>query len=205
MGDSKSSLVFHEMFMLSGLDQNMPVPSLDLLLGWVGMIGLAFFLHFGCFHLLSCFWRFWGVDARPLMNWPLLSSSVSDFWSRRWNTAFRDFTSRFLFRPLAVKIGLRWAILVGFLFSGLVHELVISVPPRAGYDLPTAFFLLQGLAMLGERSAIGQSLGLMHGWRGHTFTLLVIAAPALFLFHPPFVRQVVLPFMTAFGATGRGP
>lgn len=39
LGDSKSSLVIHEMFMIAGLDQNMPVPSVDLLLGYRGAIG----------------------------------------------------------------------------------------------------------------------------------------------------------------------
>jgi hypothetical protein len=30
--------------------------------------------------------------------------------------------------------------------------------------------------------------------------MLVLAAPALALFHPPFLRNVVVPFMAAMGA-----
>jgi hypothetical protein len=71
-----------------------------LLRGWVGLVGLAFVLHFGTFHILSCGWRRLGRDAKPLMNWPLLGTSVADFWGRRWNLAFRDLTHRFLFQPL---------------------------------------------------------------------------------------------------------
>lgn len=125
--------------LLAGAARWMP-PRFDLLRGWVAMAGVVFVLHFGLFQILSCMWRWGGVVAAPLMNFPVLATSVSDFWSRRWNTAFRDLTHRFLFRPLASRLGPRRSIAVGFLFSGLVHDLVISVPAGGGYGLPTAFF-----------------------------------------------------------------
>ena len=34
MGDSKAYLSFHEMFLVGGLDQNMPIPSVELVLGY---------------------------------------------------------------------------------------------------------------------------------------------------------------------------
>ena len=129
------------------------------------------------------------------MNAPILASSVSDFWGKRWNTAFRDLTHRFLFRPLAARLGPRGSILAGFLCSGLVHDAVISVPAGGGYGLPTAYFLIQAVALLFERSALGRRLGLMRGYRGWLFTMTVLLAPAAWLFHPPFVRHVILPFM----------
>jgi hypothetical protein len=170
------------------------------LAGWVGMVGLIFVLHFGLFHLLSCAWRTSGVAARPLMQWPVLAPSVSDFWGRRWNTAFRDVTHRFLFRPLTARIGPRAAVAVGFAFSGLVHDLVISVPAGGGYGGPTLFFAVQGLALLAERSRFGKRLGLGSGWRGRLFTGLVVIGPAPLLFHPPFVERVVVPFLLTIGA-----
>ncbi len=171
-----------------------------LLRGWVGMCGLIFVLHFGSFHLLSCGWRAVGVDAKPLMNWPVLAVSVSEFWGKRWNTAFRDLTHRFLFRPLAGRLGARAGLAAGFLFSGIVHDLVISLPAGGGYGWPTLYFTLQGLGLLAERSKFGKRLGLGDGWRGRAFTALVIVGPAYGLFHPPFVREVVLPFLDVLGA-----
>ena len=174
---------------------------LPLLRGWVGMAGLVFLLHFGSFHLLSCAWRAAGVDARPLMNWPVLAGILSEFWGRRWNTAFRDLAHRFLFRPLAHRLGPRSAVAAGFLFSGVVHDLVISVPAGGGYGWPTLYFAAQGLGLLAERSKTGKRLGLGAGWRGRVFTAVVVIGPAYGLFHPPFVLNVVVPFLAAIGAT----
>jgi alginate O-acetyltransferase complex protein AlgI len=133
------------------------------------------------------------------MNWPLAAVSVSDFWGRRWNTAFRDLTHRFLFRPLTRLLGPRWALLIGFVFSGLLHDLVISWPARGGYGGPTLFFLLQSLAIFVERSGPGRRLGLGKGWPGWLFTTLVLLVPVSGLFHPPFVREIMVPFLRAIG------
>ncbi len=164
-------------------------PHLDppLLRGWVGMIGIIFVLHFGLFHLLSCAWRRAGVVAKPLMNWPIVATSLADFWGRRWNTAFRDLTHRFLFRPLTPWLGAKAALGVGFFVSGLVHELVISLPANAGYGWPTLYFTLQGVGLLVERAYTKL--------RGRLFTAIVVVGPAYGLFHPPFVERVVVPFL----------
>ena len=164
----------------------------SLLTGWIGMIGLVLILHFGLFHLLAIAWRAAGLDAEPIMEAPLSSKSVSEFWGRRWNGAFNRLALDFVFRPLASRCGTRLATLAAFLVSGLIHELVISLPASAGYGLPTAYFLLQGIGILTER-ALPQI-------RGQIFTIVIIAVPAFWLFHPPFVRNVILPFMKAIGA-----
>ena len=83
--------------------------------------------------------------------------------------------------------------------SGLIHELVITVPAGGGYGLPTGYFLLQGLGAATERSRRGRRLGLGAGRRGWLFTALVVGAPAYFLFPPPFVRNVILPMLSAIG------
>ncbi len=166
-----------------------------LLAGWVGMIGMILILHFGIFELAAIAWRMAGVNARPIMCAPLRAASLSEFWGRRWNGAFNQLVVDVLFRPLARTIGSIRATLAVFLFSGLLHELVISLPARAGYGLPMAYFLLQGCGVVVQRSfAPSRGVG---GW---LFTMLIAAGPAFWLFHPPFVRHVILPFMHAIHA-----
>jgi predicted DCC family thiol-disulfide oxidoreductase YuxK len=171
-----------------------------LLAGWIGMVGMILLLHFGFFKLLSLGWRALRVDAPPIMNAPLRSTSVSEFWGERWNAAFNDLALRLVFRPAVRVIGIAGATLLAFLVSGLVHEFVISLPANAGYGLPTGYFLIQGLGVLTERSSVGKWLGLRTCGRGWWFTMIVVAGPAYWLFHPPFVRQVIVPFMQAIGA-----
>lgn len=169
------------------------------LAGWLAMIGIVMTLHFGLFHLLSCAWRQAGVNARPLMHWPIAAASVSEFWGQCWNRAFRDLTHRFIFRPLTTKFGPRWAIAGGFLFSGIIHDLVISVPARGGYGGPTLFFAVQGVAIFVERSGWGRQIGLSSGWRGWLFTMMVLMTPIPCLFHSHFVLEIVVPFIQAIG------
>jgi hypothetical protein len=176
------------------------LPAHPLVAGWIGMIGIVFLLHFGVFHLLSLAWRQAGVDAEPLMRNPLRATSLAEFWGRRWNTAFHALATRFSFRPLRRVTSAATASVLVFLLSGLVHELVITLPARGGYGLPTAYFLLQALGLAAERSTQGRRLGLGRGWRGWIFTILVTAGPAFVLFPPVFIRNVILPMLSAVGA-----
>src|SRR5262249_37098247 len=135
------------------------LPAHPMLAGWLAMTGVILTLHFGTFHLLSLAWRRAGVDAMPMMRSPLRSTSLSDFWGRRWNTAFHELATRFTFQPVRARVGASAAALVVFFLSGLIHELVISLPAGGGYGLPTGYFVVQGLGIAGERSRPGRWLG----------------------------------------------
>ena len=87
-----------------------------------------------------------------------------------------------------------------FIASGLVHDLVISVHAAGGYGLPTAYFAAQGAALLLERSSLGRAWGLGRGLAGRAFAAACVVAPLPWLFHPTFVRNVVVPLLTATGA-----
>jgi len=169
----------------------------SLLRGWTGLSGLIFLLHFGSFHLIALFWQANGIDAQPIMASPILSKSLSEFWGRRWNLGFRQLAHDFIFRPLQKHTGASVAGLLVFVVSGLIHDLVISVPARGGYGLPTAYFIVQGLGVMFERSAFARRAGLQKKLPARIFALVVTAAPVCWLFHPVFVQRVIIPFLQA--------
>jgi alginate O-acetyltransferase complex protein AlgI len=176
--------------------------------GWVGMVGLIFLLHFGIFGVLARVWHAAGVPVAPIMHCPVASTSLTEFWGRRWNLAFRDLAHRFVFMPVSRYAGHAAALWASFAASGLAHELVISVPAGAGFGLPTSYFLMQALGITLERKAdtpvrshrnIADRSVPLTRWRWlrtHAFTVL----PAFVLFHPPFVERVMVPFFHVIGA-----
>lgn len=173
-----------------------------LLAGSIGLIGLTLLLHFGLFDLLSVMWRSAGFDAQPIMDRPLLSTSVADFWGRRWNRAFSLLSDRFIFGPARAWLGGAGALMLCFAISGLVHELVITLPARCDWGGPTIYFLIQGLAILLERTKLARRAGLGRSWTGRSFAALVTIAPLPLLFPVPFIERVILPFMDTIGARG---
>ncbi|MGH9734711.1 MAG: MBOAT family protein [Candidatus Acidiferrales bacterium] len=165
--------------------------------GWIGMIGIVLVLHFGVFYFIALAWQSVGVDAEPIMQRPLQSQSLGELWGRRWNMGFRDLSHKLVFRPLHRRYGAVVATLAVFLVSGLLHDLVISVPAKAGFGLPTAYFLIQGLGVIVERSQIGKRLVPASGTTGRIWTASVALVPLPLLFHPWFVTRVIVPFLNA--------
>lgn len=179
------------LWVVSPLVSTVPI----LIRGWIGLAGIVFLFHFGLFSILSCYWRGKGIQAPPLMRNPLGSCKLSEFWGSRWNTAFRDLTRDYLFRPLSRRYSTTFAVFLGFLASGLIHDLVISVPAQAGYGLPTLYFLMQGIGIQWERSKFGRRMGIDRASTGRIFAGLLIILPAGLLFHQQFIERIVLPFL----------
>ncbi|HEV7920983.1 MAG TPA: MBOAT family protein [Thermoanaerobaculia bacterium] len=152
------------------------------------MVALPLMLHFGVFHLLAAFWRAHGATTGRLMRDPLRATSLSDFWSGRWNAGFSEMTALLIYRPMRRRLGETPALLASFLASGLLHELAISVPAGAGYGLPTLYFLLHGALTAAEKK---QLLGAPSRAR----TLALLAIPLPILFHRWFVRGIIWPML----------
>ena len=90
---------------------------------------------------------------------------------------------------------------MGFGFSGIVHDLVISLPAGGGYGGPTLYFLLQGLGLLaGAQQSPAGGWASVRAPRGWGFTIAVVALPVPLLFHYPFVTRIIVPFLAAIGA-----
>ncbi len=167
---------------------------------WLGMAGICLMLHFGVFDLLAAGWRYLGVPVAKVFDNPLRSTSLAEFWGNRWNRAFSDFARDLIYLPLARRLGAGVAGLVVFLFSGLMHELVISVPAGAGYGGPTLYFVGQALLLRLEhfRPVRGFIRGRpVLGW---LWTALAVLGPVPLLLHSAFLHDVVVPFLRVLGA-----
>jgi alginate O-acetyltransferase complex protein AlgI len=93
-------------------------------------------------------------------------------------------TSLAVHRPLRARLGERGAHLAAFVVSGVLHEVAISLPVRAGYGLPTLYFALQGLLAWHAGGRLPRVVG-----------LLGIVLPLPLVFHPWFVSGVLVPLL----------
>jgi len=177
-------------FVSTGLLLLLAIPFLPppMLAGWAGVMAMICLLHFGSFVWIDVLWTRLGYCPEPIMRQPWKSTGLGDFWGSRWNRAFSDWARDFIFHPLNRKLGLKAGTMFGFLISGFAHELVISVPARGGYGLPTLYFLLQGIGLLLEKQLQLRRRGLARIW-----LRLFIIIPAPLLFHRTFFENVFNP------------
>jgi hypothetical protein len=166
-----------------------------ILKGWMGLAGFALLLHFGTFQLAAKYFQSRGRAVVPVMNAPWRASSLSDFWANRWNTAFNHLVEFCGAAKVARRLGASTTLFLVFLASGLVHDLVISVPARGGFGGPTLYFLIQAVGILSEKRArhfMKARPVLSRAW-----VYIVVLGPAPLLFHPPFLERVIVPLVTA--------
>jgi hypothetical protein len=160
------------------------------------LVGLSLVLHFGLLSISAGTWRLKGVNTYYLFKQPVKSMSLTEFWGKRWNMAFSEMTSIAIFRPLRNKLGSGAALMIAFAFSGLLHELALSVPVNSGYGLPTIYFIIQGVLVLLEKVLTDkQAAFLKHPVTARLWTLFWVIAPMPLLFHLPFIRQIVWPMV----------
>ena len=129
-----------------------------------------------------------GLSAPALMRSPYLSTSISEFWTKRWNPTTSALLFRaFVFRPLARR-GPALALWAAFVASAFAHVL-LPYMATGQWDISLtcgAFFLVQPLLIAAER---GMNV---RRWRPSaariwTLTALTITSP---LFVEPALQIV---------------
>ena len=139
--------------------------------------------HFGALRVLKGALRAAGFPVRTLFPNLLEARGIGDFWSKRWNVGYSQMMQRLVGRPVQRKFGESAGVMAVFLGSGLLHELAITLPVRAGFGLPTLYFTLHGLLTLLERK-LGRPIGKIPA-------LLAVMLPLGVLFPPAFQREVI--------------
>uniref|UniRef100_A0A7C9CES4 Long-chain-alcohol O-fatty-acyltransferase n=2 Tax=Opuntia streptacantha TaxID=393608 RepID=A0A7C9CES4_OPUST len=145
-----------------------------------------------------------GVELCPPFDEPYLSTSLQDFWGRRWNLMVSDLLRYTIYLPMRafweIRLGKRWAplpaVMASFLVSGLMHELLFYHITRASPTWEvTCFFLLHGVFVAAE-IGLKRALGLGREWAVHwalagPLTVGFVMGTGFWLFLPQLVRNKV--------------
>jgi hypothetical protein len=94
-------------------------------------------------------WRLCGGTARDVMDLPFLARTPADFW-RRYNRLMQQFFQEDVFKPLGGRRAPIRAIVLVFALSALLHEYLFGIAIGRVQGYQTAFFLLQGAAVVGS-------------------------------------------------------
>lgn len=141
-----------------------------------------------------------GVELEPTFKEPLLSSSLQDFWGRRWNIMVNRILRPSVYDPvlsLSSKLLSReWAPLPAvfgtFVVSGLMHELIFYYMGRLKPTWKvTWFFLLHGFCLVLEVAVKKALKGRFQLPRPVSTALVVlfIISTGLWLFLPEMLRH----------------
>ena len=149
------------------------------------LAGIGLLVHFGLCDVLAGLWRRAGVPVERLFVNPAAARTLGEFWGRRWNLAFHVVVRERIFRPVARRWGPAAGVGATFLASGLIHDLLLSVPAGGGWGLPTVYFALQGALVLAERR---------WGAGGRVWTLGWVLGTSPLLFHPWFIDALIRPW-----------
>ncbi|MBA0736355.1 hypothetical protein Gogos_009917 [Gossypium gossypioides] len=143
---------------------------------------------------------FYGVELEPQFNEPFLSTSLQDFWGKRWNLMVASIMRPTVYEPTlrfsSAVIGRKWApvpsVLSTFVVSGVMHELVFYYLRRVS---PTGevswFFIFHGICLtleIGLKKALSGKCRLPWIVTG-PLTVGFVLGTGVWLFIPQFTRS----------------
>ncbi|CAK7345080.1 unnamed protein product [Dovyalis caffra] len=140
-----------------------------------------------------------GLELEPQFSDPYLSTSLQDFWGRRWNLMVTSILRPTVYEPIINTcknlIGSKWAqvtaILGTFLVSALMHELIFYYLGRVKptWEI-TWFFLLHGVCLTVEIALKKRVNGRWQLPRlmQTILTIGFVIVTGFWLLFPPFLR-----------------
>ena len=145
------------------------------------------------------------MHASPFLNYPILSQSLREFWSQRYNLFFTRSAHFMLFKPLTTNanpftktnkpVSPTIASFLTFLYSGLFHaHLAILTFGGSGVDamITFSFFLLHAAGCTFERYIFPKS-SRKSWWRSAVVLgFVVVTAPMVLSLHPEKFRSWIL-------------
>ncbi|KAK9715060.1 hypothetical protein RND81_06G140400 [Saponaria officinalis] len=160
-------------------------------------------IYFALEIILACVAKsanfFLGIELEPQFNEPLLSTSLQDFWGRRWNLMVTIILRPTIYFPtlnLCTKfVGKETAKLVAvmatFVVSAFYHELIFYYLGRVTPTFQvTWFFLLHGFCLcveLAVKKYFGRKMR-VPWWFSVVATVGFVVVTGLWLFMPPLLR-----------------
>jgi hypothetical protein len=128
-----------------------------------------------------------GVELARVNDYPIRSTTLAEFWGRRWNRAVSGWLNDNLFFPLARRRRVVLGICAAFAGSTAMHFWFAWVPlDLAGGAMMAGYFVIHGAAMLLERylGVATWRLGIRRAW---TLAWLLLPSP---LFIEPALRML---------------
>lgn len=131
-------------------------PRLDGVAHWPARWGSGVLLCYGLVETIHAgLWiahRALGVDVPRINERPILSTTLVEFWGRRWNRVVGGWLRDYAFMPLARRGKSGLGIAAAFVASAGLHLWVAALPLglRGGVTM-AGFFLVQALALALER------------------------------------------------------
>ncbi|XP_060215802.1 acyl-CoA--sterol O-acyltransferase 1-like [Lycium barbarum] len=139
------------------------------------------------------------VELEPPFDEPYMSSSVQNFWGRRWNRRVSSILRLTIYNPVR-SVAMNWiprkwvslpAVFTAFLVSGIMHELLFYYMGRLKPNGKVfGYFIIQGVTVTLE-------IVIKKLWNGKTWVPKIISVPltlsfmlhtSFWLFLPPLLR-----------------
>ncbi|KAF8124321.1 hypothetical protein EV363DRAFT_1354174 [Boletus edulis] len=104
----------------------------------------------------------------PLFDSPWLSTSLAEFWGRRWHQIMREILVTLAMQPFSYLFGPLGGVFGAFLYSGISHDMELRSFGRNEHSVVViGFWVMNGVGVVLERvwtNTTGRRVGGVWGW-----------------------------------------